>query len=160
MKKNFYITGTLALLFTCNSLLAQPGGDNRGEKIQQLRIAFITQKLDLSPEEAEKFWPVFNMHDKKKQAGHDELRQIGKSMKDTDMSESDLLKNLERSTELKKQEADINLQLAKDLIPVIGTKKVQMLARLEQEFRETLLNKLRERRQERMDGGGPGKLRN
>ena len=30
------------------------------DKIKTLKIAFITEKLDLSEQEAQKFWPVYN----------------------------------------------------------------------------------------------------
>jgi hypothetical protein len=41
---------------------AQNGNGQRQEKIQALKIAFITQKLKLTPAEAEKFWPVYNQY--------------------------------------------------------------------------------------------------
>ncbi|HEY4208333.1 MAG TPA: hypothetical protein VGM31_16020 [Puia sp.] len=33
-----------------------------GANIQALKIAFITKRLNLSPEEAEKFWPIYNRY--------------------------------------------------------------------------------------------------
>ncbi len=41
-----------------------PDEEIRAEKIQSLKIAFITQKLQLTPDEAQKFWPVYNQYDK------------------------------------------------------------------------------------------------
>lgn len=153
MKTLFKLASVLLIVTFANNMNAQPGVDDRGEKIQQLRIAFITQKLDLSTTEAEKFWPVFNQYDKRKLAIRKELRDIGKTMKDNELGEVELIRNLEKVSALKKEEIDLNLQMARELLPVIGVQKVQMLARIEQEFRETLMNKLRERKQERM---GPG----
>ncbi len=43
-------------------LLAQPHRD-RGERLQSLRIAVITDALELTPEEAQAFWPVYNTRD-------------------------------------------------------------------------------------------------
>jgi hypothetical protein len=51
----------LVLLLTLGSL-SQIKAQN-GEKIQTLKIAFITQKLQLTPDEAEKFWPIYNQYD-------------------------------------------------------------------------------------------------
>ena len=34
--------------------------DNRSERLEALKIAFITKELNLSPEEAQRFWPVYN----------------------------------------------------------------------------------------------------
>lgn len=36
------------------------------EKLESAKVAFITQRLDLSPEQAEKFWPAYNQHSKEK----------------------------------------------------------------------------------------------
>ena len=36
------------------------GNGNKGDKIEALRIAFISQQLNLTPQEAQKFWPVYN----------------------------------------------------------------------------------------------------
>jgi Spy/CpxP family protein refolding chaperone len=35
------------------------------ENIEAMKIAFITNKLELSPEEAQKFWPVYNQYNEK-----------------------------------------------------------------------------------------------
>ena len=42
---------------------AQTNKDQKGpirDKIKAQRIAFITERLNLSPDEATKFWPVYN----------------------------------------------------------------------------------------------------
>ena len=44
------------------SLYSQEKRPNK-EKIKELKIAFLTEKLDLTVKEAEKFWPVYNKHD-------------------------------------------------------------------------------------------------
>ncbi|MDE3211973.1 MAG: hypothetical protein KGM98_01965, partial [Bacteroidota bacterium] len=33
-----------------------------GEKIQALKIAFITQRLQLTPQEAQQFWPIYDQY--------------------------------------------------------------------------------------------------
>ena len=38
-------------------------GTKSAKKLQALKIAFITQKLQLTSAEAEKFWPVYNQYD-------------------------------------------------------------------------------------------------
>ena len=40
------------------------------DKIKTLKIAFITEKLDLSEQEAQKFWPIYNKYDKKEGPDH------------------------------------------------------------------------------------------
>ncbi len=61
MMKRFVLL--LALFFSGFTTLYAQDDDPRGEKIQALKIAFITQKLGLTAEEAQKFWPIYNQYD-------------------------------------------------------------------------------------------------
>lgn len=36
------------------------GGQPDGSRIEALKIAYLTKKLSLSPEEAQRFWPIYN----------------------------------------------------------------------------------------------------
>lgn len=65
----------LCLALISFSLLAQrkenkPGYDR--EKLSAAKIAFITQKLDITPDQAEQFWPLYN-------AFEDKRRKIGRA---------------------------------------------------------------------------------
>jgi len=55
------IMAAIALMLS-TGLIAQERGK---ERIKAYRTAYITQELDLSSKEAEKFWPVYNEYDKK-----------------------------------------------------------------------------------------------
>ncbi len=74
MKKTFII---ISLLFLhCYICIGQSQGDSSGSKIEAVRKAFMTKELQLTPEELEKFWPVYNNY-------FSELRQARKqNMKD------------------------------------------------------------------------------
>mgnify|MGYP000149153671 CR=1 FL=1 len=58
----------LIFILSLSSVYAQQGGGGRYQhredrkKIETQKIAYITDRLDLSVEEAEKFWPVYNKH--------------------------------------------------------------------------------------------------
>src|SRR6476660_7690060 len=53
------------------------------EKINAARIAYITERLGLTPEEAEKFWPVYREYSQKRK----EIRQQFKTAKEKGTSE-------------------------------------------------------------------------
>ena len=65
--KLFSITSMLSmLLFVSLGTRAQqqeelPRG-KAGEKLQAMEVAYLTRELNLSPEDAQKFWPVFNKY--------------------------------------------------------------------------------------------------
>lgn len=142
-------------LFLCSSVIAQP--TEPGEKIKRLRVAFITERLDLTVEESEKFWPIFNKYDKVRMATKKDLKTTKEEIKNSSISGNDLLKKLEYITELRKKEADNDLAMMQELIPVIGPDKIKILVGLEEEFKRKLIDKIRERRTER--GGGRTPLR-
>ena len=56
------ITLLAITLFSLLSLQAQEGND----KIESLKIAYITKRLQLTPEESQKFWPVYNQYEAEK----------------------------------------------------------------------------------------------
>ena len=68
-------------LLTAAALFAQPQGNKQFEeqrkkefdRIQAEKIAFITQELDLSPAEAQVFWPVYNACWKESHAAHKKM---------------------------------------------------------------------------------------
>ena len=53
------------------TVTAQPA---RGEKIEAIKVAYITKELNLSSDEAQKFWPVYNEYFKELKKVRDENR--------------------------------------------------------------------------------------
>jgi hypothetical protein len=67
MKKYIILTFLIFNLLTIGNLIAQPGSGRMGnrpgkEKVEAMKIGFITDYLDLSSEEAKEFWPVYNKY--------------------------------------------------------------------------------------------------
>ena len=62
----------LLILFAFSFLI---GVAQNGNRLEALKIAYITKRLDLSPEEAQKFWPIYNQYaEELKRARQDALR--------------------------------------------------------------------------------------
>ena len=61
----------ILFLFITSMMMAQPFLKQKKEQIKALKIAFITEELKLTSDEAAKFWPLFNAYDEKQR----ELRQ-------------------------------------------------------------------------------------
>lgn len=136
----------LMLVFLSVVVVAQKKNKPEGqENIQALKVAFITDKLALSPEEAEKFWPLYN------EAG-DAIHALHKKMHDEfDFEEKDALEFsdaeaeafLEKKMAMDQEVLDIKKQLIDDLKDVISPQKIIIMEGAEHEFRKELLNKLR-----------------
>lgn len=99
--------------------------EKRTEKIQALKIAFITQKLDLTADEAQRFWPVYNRYET-------EIRQVMTDNK----SEGDAIDNEEKVLNVKKK-------YKPEFIKVIGQPRTNTLFNAEREFRGVLMRQLK-----------------
>src|SRR5580692_4287055 len=82
MKKLFLLAGFL--LSIASFAVAQDNADqNPAGKIEPLKIAYITRKLNLTTEEAQHFWPIYDQYAKEL---HD-ARQANKNKTDIEMDE-------------------------------------------------------------------------
>ncbi|MFY9153473.1 MAG: hypothetical protein WAO52_15760 [Prolixibacteraceae bacterium] len=142
MKKSIIIA--LVSVFLAGSLFAQ---DRRGpspemfEKIKAEKISFFTSKLDLTPSEAQSFWPVYNEFEKKK---FDIQRQIHdfERMPDerfANLSESQLEKLTNEYIESFEQQASLIREYNKQFMKILPKKKVLLMYRTENEFRSHLI---------------------
>ena len=110
MKKISIIT---FLFFVTSSIFAQTGENKRKrpdkEQVEAMKIAFITKKLNLSPEEAQQFWPVYNEYTAKRDALRKEVRK-SKKTKDgqTEPSDAEVAKMIEQHFTLRQQELDLD----------------------------------------------------
>jgi hypothetical protein len=57
MKRKLFILSTLLLFFTTG--FAQDKNPRDGGRLETYKIAYLTKKLNLSSEEAQKFWPIY-----------------------------------------------------------------------------------------------------
>jgi hypothetical protein len=132
--------------------------EGRLQEIKAQKTAFLTQRMDLTPEEAQKFWPVYNQFDKEIEANRKEMREIRKEMKDTGMSDADATKSLDRMLAALQKELDIRKQYTVEFKKVIGASKTLRMFKAEKDFNRELLKRIRDRMDERRDGA-PGERR-
>ncbi len=120
----------------------QPGGNR--EKMEAQRVAFITQQLNLTPEEAKVFWPVYNEYDAKRQALKKSFRESGYMHKE----DLDKLTQKEAEQILDNQiiEAQKFLDLRKEyhgkFKAVLPAVKILKLYDSEREFQKMLMEKM------------------
>ena len=122
------------------------------EKIEPLRIAFLTKYLELTSEEAQKFWPVYNkMRDEIKVVmDADKALKDGKSV--NDMNDEELNKFITSHFENDQKMLDLKKKYAEEFKKVLPLRKVALLADAENEFKRQMIQHATEKRQ-----GPPGK---
>ena len=122
------------------ALAQQPSREERHQQIEAIKVAFITGKLDLTSEEAQKFWPVYNNYQK-------ELMEImhkrREERKRTDISPNDKI-NIDLAYETRMLE--LKKKYKKLYSKIIPPEKILLLFQAEREFREHLIKQLNYRR--------------
>ncbi|HKJ42348.1 MAG TPA: hypothetical protein VKA27_09645 [Sunxiuqinia sp.] len=140
-------------LLTVSYLFAQHDmkpDDDWIQKIKAEKVAFLTTKLQLTPEEAQSFWPVYNEFDNKRFKIHMQRREMEhKTMENTDGMTDDQLKALSNKfVNLFQQEADLMKEYNKQFFKVLPAKKVVMLYDVENDFRYHMLKEYRKKKEE------------
>jgi hypothetical protein len=123
---------TILFLICTLSVVAQNdlSQDNEGGRIEALKIAYITKKLNLSPNEAQKFWPIYNNY-------ANEMRDVRREQRRNNGSE---LETEEKYLRIRKK---YNTEFSRALNP----DKVNTFFRSEKDFGNYLQKELNERRQ-------------
>ena len=121
------------------SLFAQDRRE-RYEQIEAIKVAFITKKLDLTTEEAQKFWPVYNNYQK-------ELMELMKKRRE-DRQKTDIAPNDKINADLayETKMLDLKKKYKKLYSKAIPSEKILLLYQAEREFREHLIKQLNHRR--------------
>lgn len=142
MKKLFLIS--ILTIFAVTVLVAQ---ERRGpspemfEKIKAEKISFFTSKLDLTPAEAQAFWPVYNEFEKKRFDMQRQIHQFERmpDEKITSLSENEIEKMTDNYISSFEKEALLLKEYNKQFLKILPKKKVLMMYRTENEFRSHLI---------------------
>lgn len=139
----------LLILLISISAFAQPDGKMK-ERIKAQKIAFITEKLNLSSDEAEKFWPIYNEFEASTEKVRNEGRGIKKQMRtNPDMSDAEADALLDKLTKAENDMHVAKVKLVNDLKEVIPSIKIIKLKAAEDSFNRKLLERLKEYREKK-----------
>ena len=147
MKK---ILMTLLLAQAIIGFSQPPGGDGmppheeRKEKIKAHKIAFISTELDLTPEEAEKFWPVYNQFDAELEKLREEKFQaIRKLRKLDEVTDEEAYTLTKKIFEIEEKESAVRMKYLDKFAEVLDKKKAAKVFIAEQKFKRELLRKIK-----------------
>ena len=115
------------------------------EKIKAEKISFFTAKLDLSPAEAQEFWPVYNEFEKKRFEIKGQIHQFERMSEEefTKLSESEIEKLTDNYIGSFEKEALLLKEYNKQFQKILPKKKVLMMYRTENNFRSHLIREYR-----------------
>lgn len=138
----------VALIFSTLMMAQRPNK----ERIKALKVAYITEQLDLTVKESQAFWPIYNVYEAQMEEIHTKERKHLRSLKDNweGISEEKAQESVRLLLDTQQDRYNAKEILINQLRSVISYKKTLLLMKAEEDFKRDLIRKLRSRR-----GGGP-----
>lgn len=139
---------SIAALVMCGISLTATARHNCGndwkEKMQSEKIAFITLELDITPEEAQSFWPVYNMVEKEKDAAFQEVIKTHQALSTAveGGNSEEISAALENYLLAQDKMKDADRKAAEEYKAVLPVEKVAKLYVSEEKFRRQHIRKL------------------
>jgi hypothetical protein len=115
------------------------------DKIQAARIAYITERLGLTPAEAEKFWPVYREFSMKRQELRKQFTDKRKNPDPAKTTEQNEKEALEFGLTVKQRELDLEKEYSGKLLKTVPAQKVMALRKVEEDFRNILIKQIQQR---------------
>lgn len=140
----------ILLLFLFSALVTFAQTDDSNDhlkKIKSFKVAYFTQELSLSTDEAAEFWPIYNKFEQAQIEMWTQMRQRSQGKEDLSaLTQNEALTRLNLFIEDKTSEHERTMKLYKELLQALPANKVLMLPRAEEDFRRKLMRMYRDRR--------------
>lgn len=117
------------------------------EKIQAARIALISEKLKLTPAQAEKFWPIYREFTEQRKELRKQFRQAERNPDPSKTQAEREQALLKLSLQLKQQNLDLEKKYSERLLNVISAQQLLALPKAEEQFRRELMRRIQERQE-------------
>lgn len=129
----------ILLVSVGTAMWAQP----RKEKVNAARIAYITEELSLTPDEAEQFWPIYNELRREMEVLRKKNRRLRNKVTTTDAEAEQLLLDVFANDE---KLVAIQKEYYWKLKKVISAQRILKLKNIERDFKKMLLEHIQGRR--------------
>lgn len=142
MYKRSLILGMLLLISIISYSQKSERNEKMDEKLKAQKIAYITSELELSPEESQVFWPIYNEHET-------EIKKLKEGMKrvkpSSEMTEEAAAELVNQSLEFEEKALQLKKGYLNKMAEVLPMTKIAKLQMLEREFKRKMLGKIRDR---------------
>ena len=149
------------LLLSAVAVIAQPKIGDRAElekkkeKIEAIKVAYLTEELELTVAESQAFWPVYNERQNKEHELREKQRTGFKKLSNDEPSEKEVEKMLYSFADTQIAIEELRKSYLDDFIDVIGAKKTAKLMRAEKEFGRRMMERMKGKDRPRDKGRHP-----
>ena len=134
---------TLLFLVSYNNFAQD---NDRRERIKALKVAYITEQLELSKTEAEQFWPVYNTFEEQEHKLKKESYNKRKNLNIESISEDDAKKIIDEMVISEAKKQTLHQNFIKDLQKILPSKKIIKLKIAEDEFNKKMFEEYKKRK--------------
>lgn len=148
MKREIIIILSVMFVFMNVVVKAQQkeSHEARMEKYRTEKVSFLTTRLDLTPAEAEKFWPIYNEMEKERWEAQKSRRNLENKVSEAEesLSENEIINLTRDFAGSMQKEGALMASYNEKLLKVLPPKKVLNLYKTENEFRMHMIKKYRD----------------
>lgn len=134
----------LLCLLAALPAVAQSGQGSKQARMSQIenaKIAYITEKISLTQDQAQRFWPVYNEYSSKRRELHHTMRKLRTDDQNT-LSDAQIKENLLKVLALRQQEVDLEKDYFTKFQKVLSIRQVGNLFRAESQFTKEVLRRV------------------
>ena len=151
MKRIIAFTIMMLIVAATATVNAQPGEKGRKDKWEKFKaekVAFLTTELDLTPAEAQKFWPVYNQLEKERWESHKHREKLEDKVREAEenISEREIIQLTRDYAASMQKEADMMVEYNEKFLDILPPGKVLRLYKAENEFKFQMIKKFRDRK--------------
>lgn len=113
-------------------------------KMKSMKIAFITENMELTTSEAEKFWPVYNEYEQKREAVTKELMERFKKTEEAPevMSDEEADEAIRMRFSQEQALLDLKVKYYGKYLEILPATRIEKLFEVENNFRRHLMGRL------------------
>jgi len=121
--------------------LNQPGG-RRLSQLDNARIAFITARVVLTQDQAQRFWPLYNEFITKRRDLNRSARLLRRAADKLDLSDAQLRENFNQDFAIRQQQLNLEKDYFERVQKVLSLRQVAQLYQAERDFTKEVLRRV------------------
>lgn len=135
-----------------------PPSEERLKEIKAQKSAYLTTKLELTADEAQRFWPIYNEYDAQQDVLRKEMHEMHRSTREgAELTEAQATALIDKALANRQKELDLERTYSERFKKSIGAVKTVRLEQAERDFHREVLRRMKERAGEGKDGPPPHK---
>lgn len=146
MRYLMLLTLCFGIVLTAQSQKEMKPRHDEADRFESMKIAHLTEMLELTPEKAQVFWPIYNEYNDQKRA----IRESSKPVKRFEEMSDQEAENFISAVLASRQElAILDKSLMVELEDVLTPSQRVKLVQSESQFHKTVVRKFKKRKEER-----------